>query len=202
MSSKGTSLRLTGGQWRNRKLSLAGVPDNLRPTMERTREAVFNSLMHAPWAQRPDGRALLVDGVALDACCGTGAYGLEALSRGAANVRFVDQDPVSINTVETMIRTLDISRDQAVAQRTPMEKLGQALTPMDLVFLDPPYDETHLITEGLPLLQSQGWLAAHTVCVVETAKKHAKFIETWLGDHGTLHHAKTYGTAWVGYWSV
>ena len=80
-------MRIVAGAWRGRRLN-APVGQETRPTADRVRQSLFDMLMHAPWG----GRSLLDGAVVLDAFAGTGALGLEALSRGAARAVFFEQD--------------------------------------------------------------------------------------------------------------
>jgi 16S rRNA (guanine966-N2)-methyltransferase len=120
-------LRIVAGKWRSRLLDIANVP-GLRPTSERIRETLFNWL--GPTI--PGARCL-------DLFAGTGALGLEALSRGAADVVFVEKSPLAVKVLRDNVQTLaattaDVRQGDALAflQAPPGEKF-------DIVFLDPPF---------------------------------------------------------------
>jgi 16S rRNA (guanine966-N2)-methyltransferase len=153
-------LRIVAGRWRGR--SLATPPgDATRPTSDRMRQALFDMLMHAPWG----GRALLDGAEVLDAFAGTGALGLEALSRGAAHAWFIEQDRAALaalraNVAATRAAARIIMGD---ATRPPP---GQ---PCRLVFLDPPYGRG-LAEPALAALAAAGWIATGAVLVLETAR--------------------------------
>lgn len=129
-------MRITGGRLRNRRFTVPA--DGMRPTMERTREAVFSSLA----ARIPGARVL-------DLYAGSGAYGLEAWSRGAASVTAVEKQSAFFKTIQENFQALD--GDSAlgrwdVVQADVHDFLTRAAGPsgFDLIFADPPYDEADL----------------------------------------------------------
>jgi len=120
-------VRIVAGKWRSRLLDIADVP-GLRPTSERIRETLFNWL------------APVIQGArCLDIFAGTGALGLEALSRGAAEVVFVEKSPVAAATLREHIAMLNAS-EAAVNETDASDYLRRApLGEFDIVFLDPPF---------------------------------------------------------------
>ncbi len=143
-------MRISGGEAKGRRLK---VPPGARPASERVRLAVFASLGDAV------GEANV-----LDLYCGSGAYGLEALSRGAKHATFVDDDA---KAVETSRRNAERSGlgERADFRTSAVERyLGRPAAregPFDLVFADPPYaadDSSRLIDAVAPLLAADGWL--------------------------------------------
>jgi 16S rRNA (guanine966-N2)-methyltransferase len=155
-------VRIIGGKHRGRTLS-APPQHGVRPTADRTREALFNILAHAAWA--PDD--LLNGSVVLDAFCGTGALGLEALSRGAARCTFMDSARTSLDSARANVAMLGEQAHALVlradATRPPTAEAGGAA---GLVFLDPPYGKG-LAPLALAALDRAGWLAPDAVAVVE-----------------------------------
>jgi 16S rRNA (guanine966-N2)-methyltransferase len=145
-------LRIIGGQWRGRKVSFPDV-DGLRPSPDRVRETLFN------WLQP------VIDGArCLDLFSGSGALGLEALSRGAAQAVLVDRDARAVASLREQIALLQASG----AQLVQAEALGfLAGTPQrfDVVFLDPPY-RSGLLAPCCARL-AQGWLAPGARIYVE-----------------------------------
>ena len=110
-------LKIVGGKHRGRAL-MAPEGGATRPTASRAREALFNILMHAKW--REDGTSPLIDARVLDAFAGTGALGLEALSRGAAHVTFLDNDASAVRLIGENLRKLgETGRGQGRARRRP-----------------------------------------------------------------------------------
>lgn len=140
-------LRIIGGAWRSRRVRFVTEAD-IRPTPDRVRETVFN------WLQNivPGARCL-------DLFAGSGALGLEALSRGAAHVSFVDQDVRVIQQLQANFALLDAHNAEAVWSEA-FEYLGSRTggEPFDIVFLDPPYRD-HLLGEACARLEDAGVLA-------------------------------------------
>lgn len=132
---------------------------NTRPTTDRVREALFNVL-----AARLDFRGIRV----LDLYAGSGALGLEALSRGAASALFVEHDARAAAVIEQNCATLGV-RGAAVRRATVASVLGGgSARPVDLVLADPPYEvSTDEVTALLTTLVSDGWAVSDTVAVVE-----------------------------------
>src|SRR3954470_15975250 len=91
-------MRIVGGAWRGRRL-VAPSGEATRPTADRVRQALFDMLLHAPWG----GRDLIQGAVVLDVFAGTGAMGVEALSRGAARCVFVESDPAALQALRANI---------------------------------------------------------------------------------------------------
>lgn len=148
--------RIVAGAAGGRRLS---VPSSARPTTDRVREALFNVL-----AARLDFDGLRV----LDLYAGSGALGLEALSRGAASVLLVDSDRRAADVIARNIASVGLS-GATVRRGTVSSVLGAgASTPVDLVLADPPYDVTaESIGEMLAALARHGWVGAGAVVVVE-----------------------------------
>lgn len=153
-------MRIVGGDFRGKPLSAPEGRDTVRPTSDRARESIFNILMHNHFGT--------LDGVrVLDVFAGTGALGLEALSRGAAQVVFLERGGPALAALKANIAALKVER------RTTLI-LGDATAPpvagknsgAELVFLDPPYDAPVLVP-ALQGLARQGWLAEGAVLVCE-----------------------------------
>ena len=125
-SSGKRTLRIIGGQWRGRKIHF---PHNaqLRPTPDRVRETLFNWLMPVIQGAR-----------CLDLFCGSGGLGLEALSRGAAQVVFVDSHKATVNSLQNTCDMLGSTAAQIQLSDVRRFLAGTA-QPFDVVFLDPPY---------------------------------------------------------------
>jgi|SRR5262245_44641551 len=154
-------MRIVAGEFRGRTLK-SPTWEGLRPTSDRLRETLFNIL-------GPSVRGARV----LDGYAGTGAIGIEALSRGAARVTFVERDPRAVKLIETNLAALLSSRQPKpviirAAFADAATRLGGEV--FDLIILDPPY--TH--DAAAEALDAAGRLAAHdTRVVVEHAKRHA-----------------------------
>lgn len=153
-------MRIVGGRHRGTKL-LAPPGRELRPTAERTREALFDILTHG---ERP-----LAGGRFLDLFAGTGAVGLEAWSRGAAEVVLVENDPSALAVIRRNLDALGRPDDITLLARDAT-KLGRAAVGFDVVFLDPPY-RSDLAEPALESLENSGWLGEDARIVLELAAK-------------------------------
>ncbi|WP_350015792.1 16S rRNA (guanine(966)-N(2))-methyltransferase RsmD [Rhodanobacter sp. IGA1.0] len=149
-------VRIIGGSLRNSRLEVPDLP-GLRPTAERVRETLFNWL--APVIEGMD---------CLDLCAGTGALGIEAFSRGAASVQFVERDARAAQALRANL--VRLKADQARVNVTDAGSfLQQAGRAHDLVFLDPPFALD--LWEGLARqLERGGWLAARAWIYVESPR--------------------------------
>ena len=126
----------------------------LRPTSSRAREALFDILAHGRFAERE----LIEGALVLDAFAGTGALGLEALSRGAAHATFMERDRHARALLGENIKMLDEEKSANLMAADALHP-PRAAAPCDLVFLDPPYGE-NVAAEALTALAGQGWFAA------------------------------------------
>ena len=139
----------------------------MRPTAERAREAVFDILAHNRFAPRD----LCLDARVLDAFAGTGAMGLEALSRGARFVTFMERDRAARQAIERALKAWG-ETGRAAILAADATKPPRATGPCDLVFLDPPYAEP-LAAPALAALAAAGWLAQGALAIVEIAARAA-----------------------------
>jgi 16S rRNA (guanine966-N2)-methyltransferase len=138
------TLRIIGGAWRGRKIRFPPV-EAIRPTPDRVRETVFN------WLQQDVAGARC-----LDLYAGSGALGLEALSRGAAHVFFVDVEPAVTRHLSQALEQLRCDRGQVICSDAARYLEGVP-EPFDIVFLDPPYADRAL-ANACRLLDERGWL--------------------------------------------
>ncbi|WP_448188676.1 16S rRNA (guanine(966)-N(2))-methyltransferase RsmD [Azospirillum sp. sgz301742] len=157
-------MRIVAGKHRGRRLQAPAGRDT-RPTTDRTRESIFNILAHSGWGA--DGGSPVEGAVVLDVFCGTGALGLEALSRGAERALFFDLGRAALDTVRANIAELGEGGRTAVL-RADATKPPAAREAASLVFLDPPYGQD-LAPKTLAALVRAGWLAPGAVAVVEEA---------------------------------
>lgn len=152
-------LRIVAGEWRGRKLA-APEGDITRPTADRTRETLFSMLA---------SRLGTFDGLKVaDLFAGSGALGLEALSRGAAHCLFVDQDPAAIRAIRANIANLHAQPVSDVRAGSVLS-LGPAKDVLDLVLLDPPYD-TGAGSVAIDKLARLGWIGEQTWVCLETGR--------------------------------
>ena len=174
-------MRIIAGRWKGRVLA---APEglNTRPTNIRARQAVFDILAHAPWCEL-DGAKVL------DVFAGTGAYGLEALSRGAAAARFIENAKPAL-----VVLKANVSACKAETARiVPADALHPpAGTPHDLVFLDPPYGQA-LVAPCLAALAEKGWIAPGAIIVAELGPGEALDVQKPLAERA---HGQAYLKIW------
>jgi 16S rRNA (guanine966-N2)-methyltransferase len=158
-------MRVVGGRLRGRTLS-APKSHAIRPTADRLRESVFNILAHSYDDPVTGARVL-------DLFAGTGALGIEALSRGAAFALFVDQSAGARALIRENIAALGLAGASRIFRRDAT-KLGAVhpLAPFSLAFLDPPYGQG-LAAAALAAARGGGWFTAGALIVVEEAAKAA-----------------------------
>ena len=168
-------MRLISGLYRGRPI-IAPKGDTTRPTADRTREALFSMLT---------SRLGSFDGLrVLDLFAGSGALGLEALSRGAASCTFVEQDSAALDCLRTNIAKLGAKGADVRAQS--VMALGPAPAPYDLILLDPPYESGAGIV-ALERLLRLGWIAPGAFASVETTKKEMVVVEGFELDAERVH---------------
>lgn len=152
-------MRIIAGEWRGRKLT-APKGEATRPTADRTRETLFSML-----ASRLGS---FEDLAVADLFAGSGALGLEALSRGAGHCLFVENDGSALDTIRANIASLK-ARERTTIQAGSVMSLGPAKAPHDLILLDPPYG-TGAGQVALDRMLRLGWIGEATWIALETAK--------------------------------
>jgi len=178
-------MRVVGGSHRARRL-VAPPGDSVRPTSDRAREALFNILSHGnfaasglPFAARP----------VLDAFAGTGAFGLEALSRGASEAAFIESGREALAALRRNVATLGEAERAHIlagdATRPPRAAFACALA-----FLDPPY-RSGLVAPAVAALAAAGWLTPDALIVIEVAAREDLLIPPGL----SLIDQRVYGAA-------
>lgn len=181
-------MRIVAGAHKGRSL-VAPKGRGTRPTADRAREGVFNVLAHAEWAPPLEGCRVI------DLFAGSGALGLEAISRGASFALFVETDAAARGAIRENAEALGVMGITRIHRRDATdlgEKPAGLGAPFDLAFLDPPYGQG-LTETALARLLSGHWLAADAIAVVETGRDDPE-----IGVQGfeTLD-ARSYGEATV-----
>ncbi|HEX4694164.1 16S rRNA (guanine(966)-N(2))-methyltransferase RsmD [Sphingomonas sp.] len=172
-------MRIIAGQWRGRQL-VAPKGDATRPTADRTREALFSMLV---------SRVGSFDGLAVaDLFAGSGALGLEALSRGAGACVFVEQDKAALDALRANIAKLGATAD---VRAQSVMALGPVAAPLDLVMMDPPYG-SGAGAVALDRLARLGWIGPATWVSIETQRNEAVEVAGFAVDAD-----KVYGKARV-----
>lgn len=161
------TLRINAGRWRGRKLA-APADRGIRPTSDRARIALFNILAHG--ADYRAGETALPRGAhVVELFAGTGALGLEALSRGAAHVVFVEKDRANAALLGRNIATLDCEDEATLLVRDALDP-GPAARRCALALLDPPYG-SGLGGPSLSALRGRGWLLPDAIAVLEVGAR-------------------------------
>ncbi|MEL7108949.1 MAG: 16S rRNA (guanine(966)-N(2))-methyltransferase RsmD [Pseudomonadota bacterium] len=167
-------MRIVAGQYKGRPIR-APKTNATRPTSDRARENLFNILAHADWAPALEGARVI------DLFAGSGALGLEALSRGASFGLFVDTAHAARGVIRQNIEALGLF-GQARIQRRSATDLGEIPAglggPFDVAFMDPPYNKG-LIESCLGSLKTGQWLAENALIVAETAANETPDFEGW-----------------------
>ena len=151
-----STLRIIGGQWKRRNVRFLAV-DDLRPTPDRVRETLFNWLQFEIQGKR-----------CLDAFAGSGALGLEALSRGASHCLFLEKSPVQAKQLQVTLKELNATHGEVMTGDS-LTLLNRVVEPFDVVFLDPPYS-LNLWQPVMALLMSRNLLAVDCLIYVEADK--------------------------------
>ncbi len=150
-------VRIIGGRWRGRRVHFVDRP-NLRPTPDRVRETLFNWLRPSVAGTR-----------CLDLYAGSGALGLEALSLAAASAVFVEQDAEAAAAIRANIARLGAQHAEVMEMGVDAF-LAQPATPMDVVFIDPPY-ASGCIAPVCALLEDRGWVKSGSLVYIECERE-------------------------------
>jgi 16S rRNA (guanine966-N2)-methyltransferase len=151
------SVRIIAGAWRGRRIHFPDMPA-LRPTPDRVRETLFN------WLQRS-----ITDARVLDLFAGSGALGLEALSRGAKQAVFVEQFPPAARALQEQLVRFGGAAKGRILEMGAARYLRTPGQPFDIVFLDPPFG-TNALAEYIPLLDTGDWLKVGSLVYLENER--------------------------------
>ena len=146
-----------------------------RPTADRVRQALFDRLMHAPWA----GRATIENACVLDAFAGTGALGMEALSRGGAHATFIENNRAALQTLRANIAACRAEDRCTVLPADALHPPRGA--PCRLLFLDPPYG-AGLVPQAVAALATAGWVGQGTLVVAEMGRNDPTPVDAPLDE--------------------
>lgn len=181
-------MRIIAGEWRRRLLK-APPGDATRPTADRTRETLFNMLV---------SRLGSFEGLSVaDLFAGSGALGLEALSRGAAHCLFVENDAAAIRALRANVANLR-AQQRCDVRATSVLSLAAAAQPTDLLLLDPPYG-TGAGSVALDRLARLGWIGPASWVALETgAKEEVRVKSLAIESERTVGKAKLTLLRWAG----
>lgn len=173
-------MRIITGILKGRRISIPNTL-NVRPTTDRVKEGLFSTL---------DARKYIRGAKVLDLFGGSGNLGIEALSRGARSVLFVDSDRRNIQHIEKIAQEFDLS-DQVRTTPTRVEDFLEGLAlPYDIIFADPPYDYSRM-EEMINTIIDDGWMAEQGWLIVEHDKRHD------FNDHPHCAYVRQYGRTYV-----
>jgi 16S rRNA (guanine966-N2)-methyltransferase len=175
------SVRIIAGAWRGRRIHFPDMPA-LRPTPDRVRETLFNWLQHS-----------ITDARVLDLFAGSGALGLEALSRGARQAVFVEQFPAAARALQEQLVRFGAAPKGRILEMGAARYLRTPGEPFDIAFLDPPFG-TNALAEYIPLLDTGDWLKVGSLVYLENER--ASGVPA-LPSHWELLKSKSAGE--VGY---
>ena len=175
------SVRIIAGAWRGRRIHFPDMPA-LRPTPDRVRETLFNWLQHS-----------IADARVLDLFAGSGALGLEALSRGARQAVFVEQFPAAARALQEQLVRLGAAPKGRILEMGAARYLRTPGEPFDIAFLDPPFG-TNALAEYIPLLDTGDWLKVGSLVYLENERSAGV---PALPGHWELPKSKSAGE--VGY---
>ncbi len=166
-------MKICGGHYRGRTLSTPSGY-HIRPTSDKVRQAVFNML---------ESREFVQGAHVIDAFCGTGALGLEALSRGAEFCVFIDNDQCSIKTCTSNVNMIGVQKDCTILYQDSVQltKKLHTVPQASLVFLDPPYHQD-LVLKTISCLEEGEWTQEGVIYVIESEKD----FEFSLSGFGTV----------------
>ena len=178
MISKENSVRIISGKYKSRKITFPSQSE-VRPTGNRIRESLFN------WIQLE-----ITNSRCLDLFAGSGALGIEALSRGAAIATFIESNREAAFYIKKNLKNLGaINSDLIVAEATSWLKCSKDIDPFDIVFLDPPF-KANLMFDCFQLLESNNMIADNGSIYIET---ETEFKEETLPDSWRLSHKNQAG---------
>lgn len=177
-------MRIIGGEYGGRKL-IPPKGDKIRPTTDRMRETIFNILGHSPVS--------LKGARVLDVFAGTGALGLEALSRGAAHATFFDKDPTALALVKKNIAVIG-AEDKTTIKCIIVPDVPRYPAPYDIIFIDPPYNLT-VINDTLDSLRKNEYFASDHLIIIERSSTNSLIYP----DYFDIYKEKTYGDSHVSF---
>lgn len=157
-------MRIIAGIHKNRRIEIPPSMTQLRPTSDFARQALFNILMHSDVLNGCDMHTIAV----ADICAGSGAFGLEALSRGAAHVTFLDEAGEHIKRIQAHLTKWNVHGNTTLL-RADATRLPASVRVHQLVFIDPPY-HSGVLPKCLPQLKEKGWVEAGALVMVEHDK--------------------------------
>ena len=183
-------MRIVSGRWRGFNLFVPDTADT-RPTMDRTRQAVFNILRSASWAMQENGEPLLNNAHVLDVFAGSGAMGFEALSQGAQSAVFFENNMAAVQSIERNRQKLKLDKEVRILKGDILKSSMMANQTAQIAFFDPPYN-SGLISPALQILRAKNYINDKTLLVLEIFK-----FEGVSNENINVHDTRNYGTSKV-----
>jgi len=190
-------MRIISGKFRGRKLVDCEKLKTLRPTTDKNREAFFNILQSAKFLKDLDFS--LIDCNFLDLCCGSGAVGLEAISRGAKKVFFVENNYQHLEILRKNIELLKVENQIKILTEN-VKNLNSLNEDFDLIFLDPPYNENY--QEIVENLLEKKYLKPKTLLVIEFEAKKFQIFEEFFIRNFEILDQRIYGISLFGFFKI
>ena len=184
-------MRIISGKYKN-KLILSEIKKakfKYRPTSSKVRAAIFNIITHSFFPT-------LDDVIFADICCGSGSFGLEALSRSAKKVYFIDNQHIQIELVKKNLHNFNESRNNTVLL-SEASKLPRITDICNMIFIDPPYDMKG-IEKILDSLITSNWIDTHSIICVELSKK----VDLAISDKWNVIDQRIYGNTKLIFLSI
>ena len=164
-------MRIVAGQFRGRALFVPDTKDT-RPTMDKTRQAIFNILRSASWAMRENGEPVLNDARVMDVFAGSGAMGFEAISQGAQSCVFVENSKLAQDAILKNIDKIGLKDKARLLPKDALKLPEKSDKIFDMVFMDPPYGDGLLIP-AITALKDKKYVDSKTLLVLEMQKKES-----------------------------
>jgi 16S rRNA (guanine966-N2)-methyltransferase len=190
-------MRLISGKFRGRKLVDCEKLKTLRPTTDKNREALFNILHSAKFLKDLDFS--LIDCNILDLCCGSGAVGLEGISRGAKKVFFIENNYSHLEILRKNIELLKVENQTKILVEN-VKNLNSLNEDFNLIFLDPPYEENY--QEIIENLLEKKYLKPQTLLVVEFEAKKFQIFEKFFIKNFEILDQRIYGISLFGFFKI
>jgi len=190
-------MRIIGGKFKNRKLQDCHHLKTLKPTTDRTKEAIFNLLTANKFLLKQQIK--IVDCVFLDACCGSGSIGLEAISRGAKKVIFIENNLKHLEILQKNLNNLGIKEDFQIYNFN-IEKIKNLHQEIDIIFLDPPYQNDY--KKIIKNLIEQKFFSAKTLLIIEIDSHEIAKYQDFLQENFIVLDQRKYGKNFIGFYQI
>jgi len=190
-------MRIIGGKFKNRKLQDCHHLKTLRPTTDKTKEAIFNLLSANKFLL--DQQIKITDSVFLDACCGTGSIGLEAISRGAKKTFFIENNSKHLAVLQNNIKNLGIQDCYEILNYN-IEKIKNLNLEFDIIFLDPPYQNDY--EKILKNLINQNFFSPKTLLIIEIDSHEITKYQEFIQENFMVLDQRKYGKNLIGFYKI